>query len=550
MLRVTSSISSDKPSNSNSSVPTPLSENAGRIERWLHMNKTTPGQTQDGEERTIINKCSLNAANIPFMGFPRGGNTGAPTSTRGIFKSQITDWDRMYFYTRDELTHKADDKYCGACINKWYQMKLTETEEGKREDEMAWVLACERLAREKQLQLQLFKAFRGGTILRAGYLGLTFATTSPETNYESEPKDVTDLAYITVYDKRVIEVKEIYDDRKSPKYGLPKIYKIQVDDALNRSHTFRVHESRLMKIVPFPFDDNIDGMSIIDHNMDKLLVKKSMDWTMGETTWRHVIPFLEVITPDDDDAFQDAKTLFNNGIIGKDVFTHVNAPETEGWEFKLHSPKNVLDPEPYYRNTISTLSAGLLVPKVLLEGAGAGTISGSTTNLDSFFSDVTAEQNMIISPFIRDFFQKMFDLGVMRKYGWTKNYVPDYIIDWNPPYELSGEELARQELMEARALAALKDAGIYSRNQCLIELGQPKSKDPDDDIAKSRWEIAAEAKAAEAPPEGENPDEPDDDEPPKKPEELEMEALMTEADEILDKHLISRKKEEQALANP
>ncbi|MHA2068383.1 MAG: anti-CBASS protein Acb1 family protein [Candidatus Thorarchaeota archaeon] len=431
-------------------------------------------------------------------------------------------------------------------------MKLTETEEDKRKGEMDWVLACEKLAREKQLQLQLFKAFRGGTILRAGYLGLTFVTTNPETNFETEPKNVTDLAYLTVYDKRVIEIKEIYEDKRNPKFGLPKIYKIQVDDALNRSHSFRVHESRLMKIVPFPFDDNIDGMSIIDANEDKLLVKKTMDWTMGETVWRHIIPFLEVITPDDDEAFQDAVTLFANGIIGKDVFTHVNAPDDEGWEFKLHSPKNVLDPEPYYRNTISTLSAGLLVPKVLLEGAGAGTISGSTTNLDSFFSDVTAEQNMIITPFIRDFFQKMFDLGVMKRYGWTKNFIPDYRIVWNPPYELSGEELARQELMEARALAVLKDAGIYSRNQCLIELDQPKSDRPEDDIAKSRWEIAAEAKMAEAPAEegqGEPPDDEGGGEPQKTPEEVEMDALMEETDEILDKHLL-RKKEREKVANP
>jgi hypothetical protein len=62
MLRATAGISSDKQSNSNTSVPTPLSEGAGRIERLMHIGKN--GQVEQPQvTNSFLQKCSLNAAN-------------------------------------------------------------------------------------------------------------------------------------------------------------------------------------------------------------------------------------------------------------------------------------------------------------------------------------------------------------------------------------------------------------------------------------------------------------------------------------------------------
>jgi hypothetical protein len=403
-----------------------------------------------------------------------------PSSSLGRFKAVITDDERMYAYLRDPLINKAINKVAGASCGKWNKKVSTDKDPKKKLECLEFIDAVGRMERDLNFQKNLYLSFRLGAILGIGYI--TISVTDTSKSEKDKPSGVEKVLWLTPMSKQKCTVEKTDDNPKSQTFGQPSLYKISQMGSNNLVRTYNIHADRVIPIVPFPFDDGFVGASLIDPIFDNFLIKKDEDWYQAQMMHLNCIPFTELITPEDDVAYQDAINMFPDGLQGKDIFTHT---AKEGWEIIRHEIEHPLDPTPYYNHAVDPLCGGLIVPKSLIYGSSEGSTTGSETNLQSFFSDIAALQNNIITPIERDFIKKMHGWGILKEYGWDKDFIPNYDIIWNPAFELSGKELAQQKRLDAIAYVALLKEGAWTPDEVREATGQP-AKEDDPEATKLR----------------------------------------------------------------
>lgn len=404
--------------------------------------------------------------------FSRMGASGQMSSVIGLFKSTITDSNRYYFYTRDDLIHEAIDEFAGAMNNKGYKIKLVEP----KESNLKFVKVLDQLFRKINLNQFTEMGTKLGFIYGVGWVGVNYEEDG--TDLKTEPKKATDISFLSIIDNSSIEVDEVDDDRASKTYGAPLTYKISYDNAIGLSSKAEViHASRVLRVVPLPFDDSIKGMSLIDPIIDKALVKKRMDFNIGDIYWRMAEPMVELITPNDKGAYDRAVEDFGeNGFNSQRIWIHKresNDPKQSLWELNLiGSQGKVLPPKEFYDVTVKPMLAGTGVPEDIVMGS-TGSVQGNESNIERFYSKVRAKQNNVLTPLIRDLIDRMDRFGILRALGWKKQ-VPEYYIEWNPVYELTAKEETQKRLMDAKTHEIYSDMGAMDVEEIRADMGRPK----------------------------------------------------------------------------
>jgi len=401
----------------------------------------------------------------------RSSDTNNPTSYRGRFKGQIYDWDREYAYTRDDLTHKSIDMYALANFGKGFFRAPKPDKNGSIEDSETFIRAMEKVDRDVNFTKNLFMAYRLGMINRISFIAYGFEDSG---ELSTEPSGAVALTELITLKSSKVSV-----DKWDNNTGAPLQYKITQNVGEGNVKEYLVHASRIMPIVPFPYDDNFAGMSALDHIFDQFLVKKDFEWMKAEAARRHVIPFCEVTYPDDEEAEDYAIDNFSNGYEGKDAFLH---SAEEGWEFELHEVKGTFPYGEFYKWIVDMQASGLNVPRVMALGTGEGTVSGSDVNVQTFFSNVASNQTIMISPWVREHDLRVLDSGLLRTLGYSGTELPEYEIVFNAPYELTGKELAQKNRLDAIAEKEWVTKSIYTINEIRKNRGDPPSDHPFSDM--------------------------------------------------------------------
>jgi len=256
--------------------------------------------------------------------------------------------------------------------------------------------------------------------------------------YKGERKIVA----LTPYPKTKFSIQSYDTDEESIQLGKPKIYDIRRGSNIT---SIQAHYSRLLHIATNIDEDPIWGKSRVDGIYDDSTGYRNLRWAQYQAWWRVGTGFAHMTFPN---ATRDQiQTWIKSGYFN-DIFTRaffVSGQGKEDIQFKGVA-NNLVNPTPFNDTALHNFSMGTGIPKNLLIGAQAGSISGSQTNLTAYDKLISGEQELA-EPFVRALINTLMDLGQIDFDRETK----EYKVIWAPTFEKSKRETAQIELLREQA---------------------------------------------------------------------------------------------------
>ncbi|MDX9802918.1 MAG: DUF1073 domain-containing protein [Dehalococcoidales bacterium] len=263
------------------------------------------------------------------------------------------------------------------------------------------------------------------------YLGFSGA---PETPLKASER----FLYMRPFTSNVATVERYVDDAKDERYGLPELYKVQLNNN-NSKHTIdtMVHHSRIIHVAEDPTDDEAEGIPRLEAPLNDL---QSLDYVAGgsgEMFWRGALPGHAFVAREGV-QFPATGTTAATGLDDQITsFLHnlKRYLKLEGVDVQSLAP-NVSSPKDHFDVLVSCLSAATGIPKRILLGSERGELA-STEDRDNWGDLVADRQRNFCEPkILRPLIDKLVEFKVLS--------VPanPYIVSWPPLQAPSGEQMA------------------------------------------------------------------------------------------------------------
>lgn len=195
------------------------------------------------------------------------------------------------------------------------------------------------------------------------------------------------LLYLTVFDEGQMEVIETNEDKSSPRYGLPEIYKLKTNDGFEEVHWTRIiHAAEGGEIL---------GESRLEGVFNRLKEIEKIMAASGESAWRLMVPRLASMARegfqqgDDDDTDQ----AFQDFIHGLTRVLSVDGADLE--EFT----GSIVDPSGALAACIRLISGRTRIPQRKLIGAEAGQLASSQDD-DNWIAYIDSRRRNHVEPVI------------------------------------------------------------------------------------------------------------------------------------------------------
>ena len=375
-------------------------------------------------------------AGVNVSAFPRNveatqGDRPVKTSVGHPWQSTIQDSDLRYMVRRDELAARALEKWAGDSFNKWFNVRA----DGKNEKVRVEVeTIMERLNVRSIYKMAYEMAFVDGFSL----IALGWAERNKPEDLSLPPNGVSDILYINAISKPHVDDIIIDKNPTSETYGEIKMYKIKIP-VEDRTEVIDVHPQRFLLLTNKWIDNDPMGQSRFLPSVDKMTIKKNMDLSLAEVIRQQAknIPVVRGPRNASKEEVDAAETCVRN----LNIRSYLMFPED--FSFELVGTNSALNPEPYTKYLLSTLSAGLAGGKVALLGTEAGAVTGSEYNVKEWYNTIRDEQKTLIEPWLTDL------LRVLSEFKVIKGDISNIWFEWNSLQELNEREIA--ELQELRA---------------------------------------------------------------------------------------------------
>jgi SPP1 gp7 family putative phage head morphogenesis protein len=357
----------------------------------------------------------------------------------------IGDEDIEFLLRRDEIANASLNRLAGAVFNKW----LT-----PRAEDKALATAIEDLLN----QLKAKTVLKAGYILAKvyGYCVISLGLEDGETDLSKEPISPKGIAYLHALSKKIVREIKVDKDPNSKTYGQILSYKIVVPQNEGTAE-IAVNAKRAIHWINPWIDGNPEGLSMFEPLWDKYLIKRNMDYAVGQTLYRNAKPWptLEVPGDADEEEVDDAETNFAE----INVRSWFIIPP--GYKFSLVGTNNALNPEPYLNYMMTTLAAGSIGSKVGMFGTEAGAVTGSEININEKYAYYADEQSNFVEPVLIEL--------VKRCQAWGVLPAGRFWFEWNTLWELDEQDMADIELKKAQAFQAFS-LGLATMRQQGFEI--------------------------------------------------------------------------------
>ena len=351
-------------------------------------------------------------------------------------------------------------------FDNWFKVVDPENKNDVRLDNAVQSVLRELNAKQELIRLFTFERRYGTAIMLLGYTGFsdeTWKTPVYETsNGLNNPEEFIGagkkILQITPYPKTKITVLKNDVNGNSLRYGLPEIYKISrgtdasttVSESMTSSLVETdVHWSRLIHAATRLDEHPYLGESVVKAVYDDATGFRNMRWGEYETIFRVGGGFPVLTFPW---ATKEQIAVW----IAEGHMTNLNrrgffVAGEEGETIEFVGPKGVsLDPEAYNEMALEALSMATRIPKDILRGASAGTISDSDVNERSKYQMISSEQSLV-EPVVRELIDRLIDTGQIRYTDGRRGQITkNYVIDWNYPEIVNEKDRATIDFLEER----------------------------------------------------------------------------------------------------
>ena len=296
--------------------------------------------------------------------------------------------------------------------------------------------------------------------------------------------DIREFKGARVYDRRYLEVKQLFDDPKSPNHGEPELFLIRsyaetAGQATLMKNEAIIHASRCI-VFPGLYRANVDGprsrdgfgMSMIEKTHDAFRAH-SISWSgvthlmseVGQGVWG-MKGYYQALADNKEDMIMNrigvadyAKSTVRSVLIDADGETYERKP------FNLSGISDVL------REFNQRICAAADQPATVLFGMSPAGLNATGENDRKLFNDkIKAKQESILAPKLN----RVIDVLTNAKNGPTNGRpVEDWSIVFNSLEQLSELEESDRRLKQAQTDAISIDKGIALPEEIALSRFRP-----------------------------------------------------------------------------
>jgi hypothetical protein len=304
---------------------------------------------------------------------------------------------------------------------------------------------------EHSLWLKLWQATMNSELFGAGYLWYLYADIK---SWQELSKPVKD-GNVELLDIEMITKLRWKETTRTPD-NEPEYYVFNsTEDGMPIE--LKIHPSRIIPIINDPMGTHPDGVASLLKTISHVDELRSIIWMMNQLLLRRGAPITIIYIPN---GYPDpAKAIMRKSFKQaqpNDIITipfDPNLPKDQQirveWNPSFSSIGNL---QPIIDISIDSFCASIDYPRQLWQGSGAGSISGSETNIIQWLSGISADQNMKHTPVVRT----IIEWG--QKHGQIEAQ-DDFFIEWTPLEEVSLVDLNRMQLNASVIAVNLQNAG-------------------------------------------------------------------------------------------
>lgn len=457
-----------------------MSENAVR-ESLVRMSTTdAPRKTVStpNELRMALDSLTTRAAPDTFSAPMAWGQSHIPDSTL-LFASQrepVVRW--LVYWVASDI------------FDNWFKVVDPENRDSDELNKAVQRVLTNLNAKQEFIRLFTFERRYGTAVMLLGYTGFdgeSWKSPIYETSVGlNNPQDFTGeqskILQITPYPWSKISVTEHDEHIDSFRFGLPDVYKIdRGTDETTTPETYslgtietEVNWSRLIHAATRLDEHRYEGESVVVAVYDDATGFRNSRWGQYETIVRYGggFPLFKFpwATKEQIQAWIAAGNVSRLNPRGY----FVAGEEDESVEF-IGTKGTALDPKAYNEMALEALSMATRIPKDVLRGASAGTISGSEVNERAKYQMISSEQSLV-EPVVRELINRLMDTGQIQYGDGRRGDVSrGYELVWNYPEIVNEKDRATIDYLGARKNT--EKLNYMTVNELRLELGLEERSD-------------------------------------------------------------------------
>jgi hypothetical protein len=330
-------------------------------------------------------------------------------------------------------------------------------------EETPFVQEFNRLDARLKVWNTLTRADRLSGIGRFGIILIGFkdGRTMVESVNADEIQGEKSILYLRPLSEVFVKVKTIDRNSQSPRFGLPEVYSVELDD--NRGSR-PVHWSRVIHLAENKLDNEVFGVPRLRSVFNLLDDKIKAGGGTAEATWLNMRPGTAITTKDDWNL-EDTTDARNDFLAEVDRYAHdpLRFLRLEGVEATPIGTSEVANPTGIHDVIIADIAAATGIPQRVLVGSAGGELSAAKEDTRQWASTIANRQKNYAEPeVVRPFIDRLVGMGALpTPAGGPGAYSvgtlqPDGSYAWPSIIELDETEKAaatRDQAIAAKALA-------------------------------------------------------------------------------------------------
>jgi hypothetical protein len=325
------------------------------------------------------------------------------------YKTNPTFNDYAAKYQRMDIARTIVDLPVREC---WRNVPdLTESKDKDTPFETEWL----NLVKSHRIFHYLSRADRLGSLGTYSVLYLGF-------DDSADPKDevtkARNLLYMMPYSMANTSISEYETDAKSPRYGKPAIYSLNVKSISSASSsaqgaTVNVHHSRIIHIAEDCLEDDVEGIPRLRAVLNRLEDIEKLSGGSAEMFWLGAFPGFGI-------KLDPGHTIGTQGLddLEDEIEKYIHTPQRY-MRLRGMSIENlgtqIADPKGHMDVQLDLISAATRIPKRILLGSERGELS-SNQDEKNWAKVIQARQSEHCEPvLLRPFVDKLITVGILPK---------------------------------------------------------------------------------------------------------------------------------------
>ena len=276
-----------------------------------------------------------------------------------------------------------------------------------------------------------------------------------------EPVGLTspeDIMYLRAYHQGSVEIKEWEEDTTSSRYGLPKVYEIQMQgtttDSSSRTMTnpsLLVPWQRIIHVVEQTIEDQVYGQPRLARVLNRVDDLSKVLGASAELYWQNIAGIWHANVGSDIDVSDEDLEAFEDDILAaRHGLTRLI--QTRGVDLDAITGAPV-DPRGVYDSLRQVISAAADIPERVLFGSERGQLAADQDQRE-WQARIASRQEQHVEPnIVREFIDRLIDLGAL------ETPVDGYDVMWHPIDAPSTADRAETAQKFADAIAKVAPAG-------------------------------------------------------------------------------------------